>query len=95
MEHIPADRFEVCKSLENSVLRFRRVSRSIFRIASDRGIWRVTREGEAFAAYWSEGDARRGACQGARRLEADGGSARVVSFPGELTLPHNQPQLGR
>ena len=77
------------------MLKFLRASRSTFRIASDRGIWRVTREGEVFAAYWSEGDARRGACLGARRLEADGGSARVVSFPGDVTLPHNQPQLGR
>jgi hypothetical protein len=81
--------------LENSVLKFLRASRSIFRIASDKGIWRVTREGEVFAAYWSEGDARRGACLGARRHEAEGGSARVVSLPGPVTLPHNQPHFGR
>lgn len=77
------------------MLKFLRPSRSTFRIASDRGIWRVTCEDEPFAAYWSEGDARRGACLGARRHEADGGSARVVSFPGDVTLPHNQPQFGR
>lgn len=77
------------------MLNFRRRARSTFRIASDKGIWRVTREGEVFAAYWSEGDARRGACLGARRQEAGGGAARVVSLPDALTVPHNQPHFGR
>lgn len=70
-------------------------SATIFRTASDRGIWRVTRDGHVFAAYWSEGDARRGACLGARRLEAEGGAASVLTPDGETALRHNEPQFGR
>ena len=66
-----------------------------FHAASDRGIWRVTRDGCVFAAYWSEGDARRGACLGARRAEAAGGVARVVTSSGTVALRHNEPQFGR
>lgn len=67
---------------------------TIFRTASDRGVWRVTRDGQVFAAYWSEGDANRGACLGARRSEAVGGRARVITSSGS-TLSHNEPQFGR
>ena len=66
-----------------------------FRTASDRGIWRVTRGDQVFAAYWSEGDARRGTCLGARRLEAAGGCAKVVTSSGGAALRHNEPQFGR
>ena len=76
---------------------FARVPRMIatFRTASDRGVWRVTRDGAVFAAFWSEGDARRGACLGARRLEAAGGSVRVLTPGSAAPLRHNEPQFGR
>lgn len=74
---------------------FDRLPRSpiTFRTRSDAGIWRVTRDDHVFAAYWSEGDARRGACLGARRDEATGRTARVITPSG--TLRHNEPQFGR
>jgi len=74
---------------------FARAPRSAitFQARSDAGIWRVTRDGCAFAAYWSEGDARRGACLGARRDEATGRAVRVITPSG--TLCHNEPQFGR
>lgn len=68
---------------------------TIFRTASDRGIWRVTRDEHVYAAYWSEGDARRGACLGARRTVAAGGSARVLSCDVASGLNYNEPQFGR
>lgn len=70
-------------------------SATVFCMASDRGIWRVTRDGHVHSAYWTEGDARRGACLGARRLEAEGGAARVVTPAGGMALRHNEPQFGR
>lgn len=70
-------------------------SATLFRMVSDRGIWRVTRNGHVHAAYWSEGDARRGACLGARRTVADGGSARVLSSQVAAGLNYNEPQFGR
>jgi len=75
---------------------FARAPRSsiTFRTASDRGIWRVSRDDYVFSAHWSEGDARREACLGARRFEAAGGVARVVTASG-VALRHNEPQFDR
>lgn len=76
---------------------FARAPRSTitFRTRSDSGMWRVTRDHHVLASYWSEGDARRGACLGARRLEAEGGVACVMTPSSAVALRHNEPQFGR
>lgn len=70
-------------------------STTIFRTTSEGGMWRVTRDGYFLASYWSEGDARRGACLNARRTEMEGGAARVLAASGVAALWHNEPQFGR
>ena len=67
----------------------------IFRTSSANGLWRVSRDGDLLASYWSEGDARRGACLAARRAEREGWPARVLTSAGDTVIPHNEPQFGR
>jgi hypothetical protein len=70
-------------------------SATIFRTASQSGMWRVSRDGHFQASYWSEGDARRAACLRARQTESEGGVARVLTQPDDVRLRHNEPQFGR
>lgn len=59
-----------------------------FRTGERAGVWYVTKNETFYGDYLSHGQAVEAACFGARTVEAKGGSARVVSMPGEKPVPH-------
>ena len=67
----------------------RRPSRgSIFRAAQRSGVWSVTKDGQFYGDYLSREQAIRGACNGARAVEAVGGQAKVLVGSGEEVIAH-------
>ena len=60
-----------------------------FRAALRSGVWSVTKDGAFYGDYLSRAEALRGACAGARAIEALGGTARVLAAPGDTLVPHH------
>jgi hypothetical protein len=63
-----------------------------FRAALRSGVWSVTKDHAFYGDYLSRAEALRGACSGARTVEALGGKARVLAAPGETLVPHQHPK---
>ena len=59
-----------------------------FRIGQRSGVWFVTRDGVFYGDYLSQAQATEAACFGARTVEAQGSSARVLAGSGEVVVPH-------
>lgn len=59
-----------------------------FRTGQRSGVWFVTKNDAFYGDYLSRSQAIEAACFGARSVEAKGGSARVVSMPGESPIAH-------
>lgn len=59
-----------------------------FRTGERAGLWYVNKNDVFYGDYLSRNQAIEAACFGARTVEAKGGSARVVSMPGDVPVPH-------
>jgi hypothetical protein len=59
-----------------------------FRAEYKFGVWSVTKNHVFYGDYLERAEAIRGACYGARAVEATGGRARVLLLPGDLLIPH-------
>jgi hypothetical protein len=64
-----------------------------FAISSRGGVWQVTRNEVFFGDYLSRDEATRSACSAARSYEAGGGSAVVVTSPGDALVAHQHANL--
>ena len=65
-----------------------------FRAALRGGAWQVTRDYVFHSEYPTREDAVRGACAAARSCEEAGGSARVLTTPGDVLVSHRAPAKG-
>jgi hypothetical protein len=52
------------------------------------GFWSVTKNNIFYGDYLDRAEAIRGACYGARAVEAAGGRARVLLLPGDVLISH-------
>jgi len=59
-----------------------------FRAGERSGVWFVTKNDAFYGDYLSRGQAIEAACFGARTVEAKGGSARVLTSPGDTLVGH-------
>jgi hypothetical protein len=59
-----------------------------FRTGRRSGVWFVTRDDVFYGDYLTRGQAIESACYGARTIEAQGGTAVVLTMPGEVVVPH-------
>ncbi|MDB5493387.1 MAG: hypothetical protein JWP86_724 [Phenylobacterium sp.] len=66
----------------------RRPSRNTFRAALRAGVWSVTKDGQFYGDYMSRDQAIRGACNGARAVEATGSQAKVLVGSDEEVIAH-------
>jgi hypothetical protein len=71
----------------------RRPSSSIFRAAQRSGVWSVTKDGQFYGDYMSRDQAIRGACNGARAVEAMGRQAKVLAGSDEEVIAHRDHLL--
>jgi hypothetical protein len=62
---------------------------STFRTGQRAGVWFVTRDGVFYGDYLSLAQATEAACFGARTVEAQGGTAKVLAGPGDVVVPHH------
>jgi hypothetical protein len=62
-----------------------------FQVRERAGVWAVTKNKVFYGDYHSREQAIRGACYGARTVEASGGEARVTVSPGDEVIPHRHP----
>lgn len=60
----------------------------VFRVSESSGVWEVTKNAAFYGDYMNRDQAVRGACYGARAVEATGGSAQVVVQPGDKPVDH-------
>ena len=61
-----------------------------FRVAMRDGVWAVTKNDAFYGDYASRDQAIRGACFGARTVEATGGQAHVLAAPGDEVVDHRE-----
>ncbi|CAN7457509.1 hypothetical protein LJR225_003079 [Phenylobacterium sp. LjRoot225] len=59
-----------------------------FRTGERSGVWYVNKNDVFYGDYLSRNQAIEAACFGARTVEAKGGSARVLSMPGDVPVAH-------
>lgn len=59
-----------------------------FQVAQRGGVWAVTKNDAFYGDYASRDQAIRGACFGARTVEASGGQARVTAAPNDQIVDH-------
>jgi hypothetical protein len=69
--------------------------RCTFRVGLSSGVWFVTRDEVFYGDYLTRGQAMESACNGARTIEAQGGSAVVLAMPGEVVVPHQKLRAAR
>lgn len=62
----------------------------VFRASEVSGVWSVTKDGVFYGDYMTRDQAIRGACYGARAVEAVGGSAQVLAAPGDQLVAHRE-----
>lgn len=62
----------------------------VFRVSQASGVWSVTKNAHFYGDYLSRDQAIRGACYGARAVEATGGSAQVLAQPGDKPVDHRE-----
>jgi hypothetical protein len=59
-----------------------------FQVALRGSLWAVTKNDAFYGDYFSQAQALRSACNGARAVEATGGEARVLAQPGHKLIAH-------
>lgn len=60
--------------------------RCAFHVCERSGVWSVTKNNAFYGDYLSREQALQAACFGARTVEAQGGSAQVLTMPGEVPV---------
>lgn len=63
-----------------------------FRTQLRSGVWSVTKDDAFYGDYLSRREAVKGACAGARAVEALGGSAKVLDAATDTVIPHHAPR---
>ena len=64
-----------------------------FRVVLRGAVWEVTKNNRFYGDYLNREQAVRGACYGARAVEASGGEARVLAPPSEQVIDHRDPAI--